>query len=216
MSIFTANLATLAATTANPLLWYVTRTAAVCAYVTLTATVILGLARSLARVGRVRDSRTLWLLDELHPYLALLTAAFIALHLLSLLFDPLIPFAPLNLLVPVAEPYRPFAVGVGIFALYTMAVVLLSSWLRRYIKHAHWRALHYTSFIAFVLVSLHGLLAGSDGGEPWMQLVYIGGAGVVTALVLIRIFWPSQPAQPQRRGTAVVVPASVQRRRAAR
>lgn len=211
MTLALANIATTAAAaaTANPFLWFVTRAAAVSAYITLTATVVLGLARSLARVGRVRNARALWLLDEMHPYLALLTTGFIALHLLSLLFDPLIPFAPLNLLVPVAEPYRPFAVALGVLSLYAMAIVLLSSWLRRYITHARWRALHYTSFVAFALVSFHGILAGSDAGQAWMRLVYLGSMGIVTALVLVRILWPA-PARQARGGSRSS--AHVQRR----
>lgn len=187
----TTTATTASASTANPLLWYVTRAAAVSAYVTLSATVLLGLARSLSRAGRVRNGRALWLLDEVHPYLALLTAAFVALHLLSLIFDPLIPFTPLNLLLPIAEPYRPLAVDLGVLALYALLIVWLSSWLRRFITHARWRTLHYTSFAAFALVTFHGILAGSDASQPWMRLVYMGAAGSVAALVLARVFWPA-------------------------
>lgn len=203
-----ARMATVAtsAATANPLLWYVTRTAAVSAYITLTMTVILGLARALARTARVRSSRVLWLLDEAHPYLALLTTAFVALHLLSLVFDPLIPFTPLNLVLPIAEPYRPFAVDVGVLALYALAVVLLSSWLRRRITYARWRTLHYTSFVVFALVTLHGLLAGSDAGESWMRVVYLCGAGTVAGLALLRIIWPTAATSPaQGRGGSVAL-----------
>ncbi len=191
---------TLAATsaTANPFLWYVTRAAATSAYITLAATVIIGLFRSLARVSRLRNSRVLWLLDELHPYLAVLTLALVVFHLLSLVFDPLIPFSLLNLLLPFDQPYRPLAVDLGVLALYGLAVVWLSSWLKRRITHASWRTLHYTSFIAFLLVTLHGIFAGSDSAEAWMRLLYIGVSGVVTALVLARIFWPATP-QPASR-----------------
>jgi sulfoxide reductase heme-binding subunit YedZ len=187
---------TLAATTAtaNPFLWYVTRAAATSAYITLAVTVILGLLRSLARVSRLRDSRALWLLDELHPYLAVMTLALVVFHLLSLVFDPLIPFSLLNLLLPFEQPYRPLAVDLGVLALYALAVVWLSSWVKRRIKYATWRALHYTSFIAFALVTFHGIFAGSDSAEPWMRLVYLGASGIVTLLTLARIFWPAQPA----------------------
>ena len=185
---------TLAATTANPFLWYVTRAAGISGYVTLSATVILGLFRSLARVSRLRNTRALWLLDELHPYLAVLTLALVVFHLLSLVFDPLIPFSLLNLLLPFDQPYRPLAVDLGVLALYALAVVWLSSWARRRIKYASWRALHYTSFIAFALVTFHGIFAGSDSAEPWMRLVYFGVSGVVTLLTLARIFWPEQTA----------------------
>jgi hypothetical protein len=201
-SIATALVA--AATTANPLLWYVTRAAAVSAYITLSATVVLGLVRSLARVGRVRVT---WMLNEAHQVLALLTADFVTLHLLSLVFDPLIPFAPLNLLVPLGQPYRPLAVDLGVLALYGLAVVLVSSWLRRYISHARWRALHYTSFAVFLFVTLHGILAGSDAGQPWMRLVYVGAGGVVAALVLVRLLG-SSPDRPEQRPAGMRVAAS--------
>lgn len=180
--------------TANPTMWYITRAAAISAYITLTVTVILGLFRSLVRVSRIRSRVVLWLLDEAHPFLAVLTAAFVALHLLSLLLDPLIPFAPLNLLVPVAEPYRPFAVDLGVLALYGLLILWFSSWLRRAIGHTTWRALHYTSFALFVVVSAHGILAGTDASQPWMWLVYLGGSGTVLLLVLARLFMPPMDA----------------------
>jgi sulfoxide reductase heme-binding subunit YedZ len=199
-SISIANLAAtpLAATTANPLLWYVTRAAAVSAYVTLTATAALGIIRSLARAERVRVT---WMLDEAHQVLALLTAAFVALHLLALVFDPLIPFSLLNLLLPIAEPYRPFAVDLGVLALYGLVIVLASSWLRRLISHARWRALHYTSFVVFALVTFHGILAGSDAGAAWMRLLYLAGSGAVTLLALARLLWSPSPAQVKRMPT---------------
>jgi tetrahydromethanopterin S-methyltransferase subunit E len=53
--------------------------------------------------------------------------------------------------------------------------------------------LHYTSFAAFILVTLHGIFAGSDSGEPWMRALYLGVSGVVTLLILARIFWPEAP-----------------------
>jgi methionine sulfoxide reductase heme-binding subunit len=188
-----AALTTIAATTtSNPVMWYATRTAAISAYVALSATAALGMCRSLVRVAHVRNPRTLWLLDVAHPYLALITAAFVALHLISLVLDPLIPFSPLNLLLPIAEPYRPLASGLGVLALYALLVVWLSSWLRRYIAYARWKTLHYTSFIAFVMVTAHGLLAGTDAGEGWMRAVYLAAAGVVLALGGARMFWPTQ------------------------
>lgn len=194
---------TVAATTANPFLWYVTRAAATSAYITLSATVILGLFRSLARVSRLRNARALWLLDEIHPYLAVLTLALVVFHLLSLIFDPLIPFSVLNLLLPLDQPYRPLPVDLGVLALYGLVVVWLSSWVKRRIKYTSWRALHYTSFFAFLLVTFHGIFAGSDSAEPWMRLLYMSISAVVTLLILVRIFWP----EPQQTSASRAAPA---------
>lgn len=181
------------ASTANPFMWYATRAAAVSAYVLLALTVVMGLARSLARVARMRVS---WLVEENHQILATITAVFVALHLLTLLFDPLIPFKPLNLVLPINEPYSPFAVTLGVIALYGMVAVLLSSWLRRHMSYAAWRTLHYASFVTFWLVTLHGVFAGSDTREPWMYTTYIVSAVLVGGGVLLRMFWPTPTPTP--------------------
>ena len=173
----------------NPTLWYVTRAAAVSSYVLLTLTVALGILRTLARDLRVRVS---WALDELHQFLALLAGAFVALHLIALLFDPVVPFGLINLLLPIAEPYQPFAVDLGVLGFYALLIVLISSWLRRRMAYRVWRVLHYTSFVVFFLVTLHGLLAGSDAAEPWMRALYIGSAAAVVFLVVMRLLAPTR------------------------
>jgi predicted ferric reductase len=190
-----AGAATTAVSTANPFMWYATRAASVSAYILLTLTVAMGLARSLTHAARVRVS---WLVEENHQILAAITAVFVALHLLTLLLDPLIPFSLLNLIVPVGEPYSPVAVALGVIALYGMVAVLLSSWLRRRMSYRSWRTLHYASFVTFWLVTAHGVFAGSDTRQPWMYLIYIVSALVVAGGTLLRIFWrtPAQPAQP--------------------
>jgi methionine sulfoxide reductase heme-binding subunit len=187
-------LAAVSATTANPFMWYVTRAAASSSYITLTLLVILGLARSMARLS---GGRVGWWLDEAHQFLALLTAGLVGLHLASLLFDALIPFSVANLLIPLGEPYRPFAVGIGVVTMYGMAAVLVSSWLRRRVGHATWRLIHYLSFLVFAGVTAHGILAGSDSGQSWMIFVYVAAAISVSLLTFIRIF--SRPVSPPAR-----------------
>lgn len=168
----------------SPTLWYLTRALAVGAYVSLTLSVLFGALRSVARQSRERMS---WVVDELHQVLAALSAALVVGHLATLLLDPFLPFSLQNLLLPVGEPYRPFAVILGVFALYTMTVLLLTSWFRSFLPYSFWRALHYLSFVAFVLVTAHGLLAGSDASEPWMRAIYAGSAGAFGFVSLVRL-----------------------------
>jgi DMSO/TMAO reductase YedYZ heme-binding membrane subunit len=69
-------------------------------------------------------------------------------------------------------------------------------------KHATWRTLHYVSFAVFFLVTLHGLLAGSDSGQPWMILVYLGASAAVVLMTLIRLLWvPDSAPSPARPNT---------------
>ena len=175
-------------------LWYVTRATAVAAYVTLSASVILGMLRTIARRASERVS---WRVDELHQFIATLAGVFVLGHLLALKFDSYLPFSLANLLLPINEPYRPAAVVVGVFALYTLVPILLTSWLRRRLRYGLWRAVHYISFVCFVLVTAHGWLAGSDSGEPWMRAIYAGASAMVVFLLLARLFVGSPAPTPR-------------------
>ena len=168
----------------SPTLWYLTRAMAVGGYVSLTVSMLFGSFRSLARKSGERVS---WIVDELHQFLAALAAALILGHLVTLLLDPYLPFTVNNLLLPINEPYRPLAVILGVYALYTLVVLLFTSWFRSVLPYAFWRTLHYLSFIAFILVTAHGLLAGSDASEPWMRAIYAGSAGAFAFVSFIRL-----------------------------
>ena len=168
----------------DPTLWYITRAAGVSAYVLLAVVVDLGILRSLARALGTRVS---WILDEFHQFLSLLAAAFVALHLVVLLFDPFITFSLANLLLPFSEPYEPLGVSLGVLGFYALLVVLASSWLRRYISHRLWRGFHYVSFAVFALVTLHGLLAGSDAGLGWMRAIFFAAAASMLFLTVMRL-----------------------------
>ncbi len=181
----TAGVALASASSADPHMWYLTRALATAAYLMLTASVLLGMLRSIARQAKERLS---WVVDELHQVLATLAMVLVIGHLLTLLVDPFLPFTVSNLLLPFAEPYRPFAVQLGVLAVYGMVVVLLSSWVRRRVPYSLWRTIHYLSFLAFVLATAHGLLAGSDAGEPWARAMYGGAASSTIFLLLMRVF----------------------------
>jgi len=177
------SLASAAAT--SPTLWYLTRTTAVAAYVALTFSVMLGLLRTIARSSAEHLS---WAVDELHSFVATLAGLLVFGHLLTIKLDTFVIFSLRDLLVPGQGPYRPVAVNIGIFALYVMAFALLSSWIRRFIPYRFWRALHYLSFLAFALVTIHGWLAGSDTNGPGLRALYVGGAAAVTFLTVMRVF----------------------------
>jgi methionine sulfoxide reductase heme-binding subunit len=169
----------------DPVLWYLTRTTAVAAYVALTFSVVLGMLRAIARTS---GERLAWVVDELHTFIASLAGGLIVGHLLSLKLDPFIPFTLNNLFLPGDQPYRPLASNVGVLAFYTMVVVLVTSWFRALLPYRFWRFLHIFSFVAFGLVTAHGLLAGSDATEPWQRALYGMAIGAVGFLTLLRLF----------------------------
>lgn len=184
------------AASADPTPWYLTRMLAVTAYLALTLSVACGLLRTMAR--RARQSIG-WMVDELHQVLATLAGVLVIGHLVTLAKDAFIPFSIKNLLIPGDQPYRPFAVNLGVIALYTLVALLLSSWLKRRLPYGFWRVLHYVSFATFLLVTLHGWQAGSDTNEAWMRAIY-GAAGTAVAfLLLVRMFtFAPRAAKPDK------------------
>lgn len=172
------------AATSSPFLWYVTRMFAISSYVTLTIAVVLGLIRT---AGRKAGDPTSWIVDEMHTFLTTLTLALIGGHLITLLMDPFISFSVANLLLPMNEPYKGTAVSLGVFAVYTMGAIYLTSWARKSLSYGFWRATHYLSFVAFILVTAHGFLSGSDSGEPFMRAIYVASAGAVAVMTVIRM-----------------------------
>ena len=81
----------------------------------------------------------------------------VALHGMALLFDPVLRFGFLAVLVPGAAPWRPVSVAAGIVTAWLMLVLASSFNARRRIGQRRWRQLHYASFAAFSLGLYHAL-----------------------------------------------------------
>jgi sulfoxide reductase heme-binding subunit YedZ len=175
-------------------LWYLTRAVSVAAYVALTLSAVLGMLRG---VARNTGGHLSWMSDELHQTLATLFGVLMLLHLMTLYFHTFIPFTLGNFLWIGSQPYRPFAVNLGVVAFYTAVAILVSTWVRRKIPYRSWRAIHYVSFATFVLVTLHGWLAGSDAGEPWMRAVYVGASCMVGFVALMRYLTRPRPEKAE-------------------
>lgn len=182
------------ASTVDPTLWYMTRGAGAAAYLLLTVTTALGMGISTKAFDSVSRRRNML---DLHELLTLLMVAFIALHLVMLALDPFLSFSIPQLLWPLGETYKPLWVAMGVIGLYALAVVTLSSWLRRAMSYRAWRALHYVSAIAFVALTLHGLLAGTDAATPWMLGIYVASTLTIVALTGLRLAQTLGRAKPK-------------------
>jgi hypothetical protein len=186
-----------------PVLWYLTRASASAAYVALTLATICGMLRGIARTSGEYLS---WVVDELHQVLSNIFGGLVVMHLVTLYYHTFIPFTVSNFLWPGQQPYRPLAVNLGVLGLYTLVILLISSWIRRRLSYRVWRWLHYLGFATFVLVTWHGLLAGSDAGESWMHALYAGASAAVGFVLLMRLLTRRTARQHQRTTLAPLAP----------
>lgn len=176
------------------MIWLLTRSAGVGAFLMLYLTVAWGLLATTSLVAKRVSKRSSTLF---HGFVASAGLLLLALHLIGLLLDRFVPFELLDLLVPYRASYRPFANTLGIVAMYAMVVVVASSWVRKQLRPALWRAIHLLAVPAFAMALLHGVLAGSDSARVGMTLLYwITGCSVLF-LVIVRGL-TARPPRTQR------------------
>lgn len=176
------------------MIWLLTRSAGVGAYLMLYLTVAWGLLATTSLVAKRVSKRSSTLF---HGFVASAGLLLLALHLIGLLLDRFVPFELLDLLVPYRASYRPFANTLGIVAMYATVVVVASSWVRKRLRPALWRAIHLLAVPAFAMALLHGVLAGSDSARVGMTLLYwITGCSVLF-LVIVRGL-TARPPRTQR------------------
>lgn len=166
----------------NATVWYFARSAGIVAYLLLTSSVLLGIVMA----GKTKLAWPKFAVQDVHRHLAILTGVFIALHGATLMLDTVVPIGLAQELVPFASPYRPFAVGLGVTAMELIAAVALSNALRPRIPYRVWRKLHYLTLPAWLLAALHGVLAGTDAGDPWFAGIAAGSFAAVAIAAFAR------------------------------
>ncbi len=176
--------------------WYLSRASGVTAYLLLTLSMVQGLGvftRVLDGLFQRVSTYTL------HEHLSWLALGFSGLHAGVLMLDRHQPFGLTEVLVPFTAGYRPVPVGLGVPAIYGMALLVESFSLKPYLSHRNWRMLHYASFGVYLLISLHGMFAGTDTEMAWMQWLYLGSVATVMFFLFYRILLPSRAAVPSEK-----------------
>jgi hypothetical protein len=165
--------------------WYVSRSTALVAYLLLTGSVVWGLILSTKIVKEVTPPP---LAMSIHNFISWLALTFAGLHAYLLLFDRYYTYRLRDLAIPFIGPYKPLAVGLGVGAFWVFLAASASFSVKKQIGQGLWRAIHIMTFPAFGLLTLHGMLAGTDSSNPGMLLVYAICGGLVVLLTLFRVF----------------------------
>jgi sulfoxide reductase heme-binding subunit YedZ len=184
--------------------WLLTRSAGVGAYLMLYLAVAWGLLATTSLVTKRVSKRSS---TAFHGFVASAGLMLLALHLGGLLFDRFVRFGTLDLLVPYRASYRPFALTLGIMAMYAMVIVLATSWARKLMRPALWRAIHLIAVPAFTMALLHGVLAGSDSARAGMAILYWATGFSVLFLVIVRGLTARPPRAKRAAGQASDAPA---------
>lgn len=173
----------------NKTSWYFTRSSGTVAYLLMAGSTIWGLLLS---TKIIKEGVPAVLSLAMHNILSWLAIVLGGLHALALLFDSYYTYTLAHITIPFIGPYRPGWVALGIISFYLMFITSISFNFRKQIGQKRWRKLHYTTFLAFLMVTIHGVMAGTDSGNTGMTLVYWGSGLLVLFLTNYRILATSK------------------------
>jgi sulfoxide reductase heme-binding subunit YedZ len=166
------------------ILWFATRGAGIVSMILFSAVACLGLL-AVARTQSTRWPR--FLTVELHRNLALLSIAFLAIHIVTAVLDPFTSLGIAAAIVPLASSYRPVAVALGVVSVDITLAVIVTSLLREHLGQRLWRTVHWASYASWPLAVAHTITAGSDSFSLWMLAVTAGCVLAVGACLAWRM-----------------------------
>ncbi len=182
--------------------WYLTRIAGIIAYLLLWISVAWGIAIPAKFFDKVIHRSVTF---EFHQFISLLSLGFLALHMLVLLADQYVPYSVAQLLVPFISPYRPVWVGIGVIAFYLLVLVTGTFYIRQKIGMKTFRYIHYTSLLAYLGATVHGIYSGTDTPLTMVMFMY---AGTFLVVIFLFTFWIVS-IYNEKKAKAVVAPAPV-------
>jgi predicted ferric reductase len=173
----------------NETVWYAIRASGVVAYLLLAASTVWGVMLSSKIVKHwVPAAVSL----DLHTYLSWLAIGLSILHAVLLLFSSYFDYSLINLFVPFTGPFEPFWIGLGIVGVYLMVATSATFYMTQRIGYKAFRRIHLLTYVAFVAVLLHSIVAGTD--KAAMAPVYIATALVVVFFTAYRVLSTDRPS----------------------
>ena len=192
------------------LVWFVMRGSGIVLLVLFTAAVVLGTvsshggaSRPGARVDpdavRVRGVSR-FALTRVHRDVSLICLALLALHALSAAYHGFVDIGWVDVAVPFVSSYERLWIGLGTAALDLLVAASLAAALRERLGRRAWRAVHATTYLAWVLAVAHTLGIGTDRSQTWAVVVGVCCAVAFAVAVVWRLTWRREPAPLVRHG----------------
>ncbi|HWZ14642.1 MAG TPA: ferric reductase-like transmembrane domain-containing protein [Mucilaginibacter sp.] len=183
-----------------------------CAMVTLTINVLLGLLLSTAYKasarwkklpGAVKKIDILWL----HNWTAYLALILVLLHPLLLVLDASTKFTFLDIFFPLHAPKQAFFVTFGVLAMYALITVIITTQkvVKKRMSFRLWKNIHLISYGTAMLFIVHGLMMDpelKDRPTDWLdgeKLLCGACLAVLIAATFLRLKYNfKQAAKPKK------------------
>lgn len=111
---------------------------------------------------------------KIHHFFSIISLILISIHPIVVAIN----FGTSSVFIPKLDSWNNFFTEGGRVALYLIYFAVIVAILRKSIKK-HWKHIHYLLYPAFFLSAIHGILKGSDLGNPLLSLLFIAMISVV-------------------------------------
>jgi methionine sulfoxide reductase heme-binding subunit len=129
---------------------------------------------------------------RLHNWTGYIALAITLLHPLPLLLNKSPKFRVLDIFYPVHSPQQPLENTIGAIALYTIALVVITSYFRIQLHRRTWKAFHFSIYLAAAALFYHSLFTDPDlKGAPidWLdggKLFVESCASIILVISILR------------------------------
>lgn len=171
--------------------WYITRAAGFVAAISLVLLMLSGIGFITGKTFRLLEPLTAW---ATHKAVGYVFGVSVVVHVVALLFDKYTPFTIAEVLLPFVSHYQEatiagyhvgsLAVALGVFALYFMLAIIISSilWIDK--KPHTWKLFHFLAYLTMIFVFFHALYLGTDLIHGALRIIWvIFGLAVGVAIV---------------------------------
>ena len=163
--------------------WYLSRASGVIAYTLFWLAVVFGLLIS-TRLGKHFNAARVF---ALHQYLSLIAVGFATFHAGILLADNFLNLNLWQILLPFGFQTERVGVALGQLGFWLLFICAFSFYIKKYIGQSAWRWLHFLTFMAYMFISIHVFMVGSDSRALPLLVFYAGSQTLVFLLMTYRL-----------------------------
>jgi DMSO/TMAO reductase YedYZ heme-binding membrane subunit len=173
----------------TPWAWYTTRVSGLVGFLLLLTSIFLGVSIRLPFLQRIIKPAHSY---SIHCWISLQALIFAFVHGISLLFDRYLQFNIADVFIPLAlrsDVVDPKIVALGIVGFYLMIMLVITSYLRKYIGQKIWRLVHYSNTILYIFVIIHAYLLGTDMKNPVIRDSFLALNGILISLFIFNLIY---------------------------
>ncbi len=164
--------------------WYVARVTGLLSFFLLYVVMFLGLSIRTPLLNKLISP--IFSLN-IHTWLSVQAIILVLVHGGALLFDEYLQFSWIDVLVPFANKTYGLTLAFGILTMYLMLVLVVSSYLRKFINYKVWRITHFLNIPLYAMAVYHGLYLGTDLADGWARSFYIYANAFLVIIVVVNI-----------------------------